>query len=85
MSGLMVYSGGINKLCNVGVIGISSMVGFGLLYTLIEDDSKSPNNKRIKDLKSILSFNNINNPLGMLGLIGGVYCGYYNSPIRFLR
>jgi len=81
MSGLMVYSGGINKLCNVGVIGISSMVGLGLLYTLIEDDYKSPN----KDLKSILSFNNINNPLGMLGLIGGVYCGYYKSPIRFLR
>lgn len=82
MSGLMGYSGGINKLCNVGVIGISSMVGLGLLYTLIEDDFKSPNNK---DLKSILSFNNINNPLGMLGLIGGVYCGYYKSPIRFLR
>ena len=82
MSGLMVYSGGINKLCNVGVIGISSMVGLGFLYTLIEDDLKSPNNK---DLKSILSFNNINNPLGILGLMGGVYCGYYKSPIRFLR
>ena len=82
MSGLMVYSGGINKLCNIGVIGVSGMIGLGLLYTLIDDDLKSPNNK---DLKSILSFNNINNPLGMLGLIGGVYCGYYKSPIRFFR
>ena len=80
---VVVQSNLLNTSLNTTIIGAGGMIGFGLFYTLLNDDLVEENNRKLINIKSIFNLDNIINPLGLIGLIGGFYCGYKNTPIRF--